>query len=159
MGMTAELKTLKTEDFQIYVSLANQFQSYEDVESYADVESIESMLEEVKTMDEFFPEFNLAKSYVKKTREELRKLAYRTVIDVSEVKPLIEALDQTNGALFLRISIDRMKDLINETLVTLEEAKIKYELGIQTFESISFKSKTQTFKNLPWISHLKSNLT
>jgi len=125
--MTAELKTLESSAFAWFEG----------------AEEIESILEEVKTMHNIFSEFNLAKSFVKKTREELRKLAYRTVIDVSEVKPLIEALDQNNGALFFRISINRLKDLIKETLVTLEEAKMKYESGVQIFENIKFKFQIQ----------------
>lgn len=123
--MTAELRTLKTEDIRTFS---------ESIDSGVDL----STLNELKTMDNVFPKFNMAKSYVRETREELRKLAYRTVIDVSDVKPLIEALDETNGALFIKISINRIKELMNVTLVTLEEAKIKYNLAIQDFENIKF---------------------
>jgi len=127
--MTAELKTLKTEDIRTFS---------ESIDSGVDL----STLEELKTMDNVFPKFNTAKLYVRETREELRKLAYRTVSDVSDVKPLIEALDETTnealGALFIKISITRIKELMKVTLVTLEEAKIKYNLAIQDFENIKF---------------------
>jgi len=131
--MTAELKTLKTEEIRTFFLF---------VGSDVDVKT----LEELKTMDNVFPKFNLAKSYVKETREELRKLAYRTVIEVSDVKPLIEALDETNGALFFKISINRMKDLMNKTLVTLEEAKIKYNMAIEDFENIKAKFQIKNGK-------------
>merc|ERR1712241_168860 len=110
--------TLKTEDIRTFS---------ESINSGVDL----STLEELKIMDNVFPRFNMAKLYVRETREELRKLAYRTVSDVSDVKPLIEALDETNGQVFFKISINRLKDLINVTLVTLEEANVKYNSAIK----------------------------
>merc|ERR1712079_130684 len=50
------------------------------IEMEAELKFLES--EELKFKDNYFPKFNEAKSYLRETRQELRKLAHRTVTDV-----------------------------------------------------------------------------
>merc|ERR1712141_167604 len=83
--MTAELTTLKSGgnlcDWFIWKGiLANS----------------SSTVEEIKDVGDVFPKFNVAKSYLRETREELEQLAYGTVIDVNDLKPLIEALEESD---------------------------------------------------------------
>merc|ERR1712018_1124369 len=93
--------------------------------------------DELKFEDNYFPAYNEAKSYLRETRQDLRKLAHRTVADVRDLKILLEALDETNDTIFLKISINRMKDLMIETLETLTEAKEKYNKAVETFDNLN----------------------
>jgi len=102
-----------------------------------------STVEEIKDVGDVFPKFNVAKSYLRETREELEQLAYGTVIDVNDLKPLIEALDKTENTIFLNISISKMKNLMNKTLNTLEEAKQNYNSAMEDIEEINFFFKAK----------------
>merc|ERR1712062_792366 len=70
--------------------------------------------------DTYFPKFNKAKSYLRKSRRNLRKLAERTITDVRDLK----------------IFLKRMKDLMIETLETLKEAKGNYNSALETFDNL-----------------------
>merc|ERR1711902_323939 len=72
--------------------------------------------EEIKFEDNYFQSFNEAKSYLRQTRQELRELADRTVKDVRDLKVLLEDLDKSDDTILLQVSIDKMKDLMIETL-------------------------------------------
>merc|ERR1712066_806297 len=54
--------------------------------------------------------------YLRQTRQGLRKLADKTVKDVRDLKIVLGGLDKTNGLIFLKIFINRMKDLMVESL-------------------------------------------
>merc|ERR1712062_737220 len=77
--------------------------------------------------DTYFPKFNKAKSYLRKSRRNLRKLAERTITDVRDMKIFLGALDETkdsSGVNFaLKIFLKRMKDLMIETLETFDNLK------------------------------------
>jgi len=118
LKMTAELKTLQTE--------------------------------EMKFKDNYFPNFNKAKAYLRRTRQDLRKLADRTVKDVRDMKVMLEAIDETTDSsaanLFLKISMNRMKDLMIETLETLKKAKGKYNSALETFDNLNTSIKKQNIQ-------------
>merc|ERR1711997_469051 len=78
----------------------------------------------------FFTRFNEAKSYLRETRQGVRKLADRTVKDVRDLKIVLGGLDETNDLIFLKLSINRMKDLMIETLESLKEAKEIYNSAV-----------------------------
>jgi len=130
--MTAELTTLKSGgnlcDWFIWKGILS---------------NSSSTVEEIKDVGDVFPKFNVAKSYLRETREELEQLAYGTVIDVNDLKPLIEALDKTDNTIFLNISISKMKNLMNKTLNTLEEAKQNYNSAMEDIEEINFFFKAK----------------
>merc|ERR1712203_120585 len=94
----------------------------------------------------FFQKFNEAKSYLRETRQGLRKLADRTIYDVRDLKNVLGGLDETNGLIFLKIFINRMKDLMLETLESLEEAKEKYNSALETFDNLNSSIKAQNIQ-------------
>jgi len=118
-------------------------------------QSIHNMTAELKTLgtqfnDTYFPKYNEAKSYLRQSRRDLRKLADRTVKDVIDMKIMLKALDETKDSfavnLFLKISLNRMKDLMIETLKTLKNAKGKYNLARETFDLLKQQIKTENEK-------------
>merc|ERR1712157_179461 len=102
--------------------------------------------EELQFEDNYFPKYNEAKSYLRQTRQALRKLADKTVREVRDLKVLLEDLDKTDDTVFLKLSIEKMKDLMISTLETLKEAKEKYNLALDTFENLTSTVKTQNRK-------------
>merc|ERR1711953_1159500 len=90
--------------------------------------------------DTYFPKFNQAKSYLRQSRRDLRKLAERTITDVRDMKIFLGALDETkdssNVNLALKIFLNSMKDLMIETLETLKNAKRKYNSAMETFDNL-----------------------
>jgi len=90
--------------------------------------------------DTYFPKFNKAKSYLRQSRRDLRKLADRTVTDVRDMKIFLGALDETKDSSgvnpFLKIFLNRMKDLMIETLENLKEAKGNYNSALETFDNL-----------------------
>merc|ERR1712073_202200 len=85
--------------------------------------------EELQFEDNYFPKYNEAKSYLRQTRQALRKLADKTVKEVRDLKVLLEELDKTDDTFLLKQSIEKMKDLMISTLETLKEALEKYNLA------------------------------
>jgi len=102
--------------------------------------------QEIQFQENYFPTYNKAKSYLRETRQGLRKLADRTVTDVRDLKDLLEGLDQTDDVFFLKLSIDKMKDLMIETLKTLKEAKEKYNLALKTFDNLNSAIRSQNIQ-------------
>merc|ERR1712019_86337 len=78
----------------------------------------------------YFPEFNEAKSLLRKTRQELRELAERTLSDERSLTKLLDGLDKSPTTAiqvtFLKIAIANMEDLMIETKKRLQEARAKY---------------------------------
>jgi len=99
--------------------------------------------QDIQFKDNYFPAYNEAKSYLRETRQGLRKLAHRTVADVRDLKLLLEGLDKNEDTVFLKISINKMKDLMIKTLETLKEAKEKYNSARETFENLNSSIKIQ----------------
>jgi len=100
---------------------------------------------EIQFNDTYLTTFNQAKSSLKQARRELRKLAERTVTDVRDMKIFLGALDETKDSsdvnLALKIFMNRMKDLMIETLETLKKTKEKYNLALETMGGLNFKIK------------------
>merc|ERR1711992_140363 len=125
--------------------------------------------EEMKFKDNYFPNFNEAKAYLGRTRQDLRKLADRTVKDVRDMKVMLEAIDETTDSsaanLFLKISMNRMKDLMVETLETLKKAKGKYNSAAETFDNLNLIIKKQNMQlkefvtnSSDWIDNTRADL-
>ena len=102
--------------------------------------------EELHFEDNYFPAYNEAKRYLRETRQGLRKLADRTVTEVRDLKILLEDLDKTNDTVLLKASLDKMKDLMIETLKTLKEALDKYNSAVHTFENLNSSIATHNIK-------------
>merc|ERR1711953_758906 len=97
--------------------------------------------EELQFEDNYFPAYNEAKSYLRGTRQALRKLADKTVKDVRDLKLLLEDLDKTDDTFLLKTAIESMKNLMIDTLKTLEEAVEKYNSALDTFEKLNSSIK------------------
>jgi len=110
----------------------------------AELKLLES--EELQFEDNYFPAYNEAKSYLRQTRQALRKLADRTVTDVRDLKTVLKSLDETDDTFALKDAIGRMKNLMINTLETLEEALGKYNSALETFENLNSSIKTQNHK-------------
>merc|ERR1712025_254128 len=102
--------------------------------------------EELQFEDNYFPKYNEAKNYLRQTRQALRKLADKTVKEVKSLKGFLEELDQTEDTVLLQAAIDKMKDLMIDTLETLKEALGKYNSALETFENLNSSIKTQNHK-------------
>merc|ERR1712062_729594 len=63
----------------------------------AELKTLET--EEMKFKDNYFPNFNKAKDYLGRTRQDLRKLADRTVKDVRDMKVMLETFDNLNTSI------------------------------------------------------------
>jgi len=100
--------------------------------------------------DTYFPKFNKAKSYLRQSRRDLRKLADRTVTDVRDMKIFLGALDETKDSSgvnpFLKIFLNRMKDLMIETLENLKEAKGNYNSALETFDNLKQQIESENRK-------------
>merc|ERR1712214_190878 len=71
----------------------------------------------------YFSDFNKAKSYVRQTRQGFREFAYKTVIELRDLKILIQDVDKSQDSILLKISLGKIKDLMIKTLKTLKEAE------------------------------------
>jgi len=118
-------------------------------------QSIHNMTAELKTLgtqfnDTYFPKYNEAKSYLRQSRRDLRELADRTVKDVRDLKIFLGALDESKDSsavnFYLKILMNRMKDLMIKTLKTLKNAKGKYNLARETFDLLKQQIKTENEK-------------
>jgi len=94
-----------------------------------------------KYQTDYFPAFNKAKRFLRESRQKLRKLADSTVKEVKALKALLKDLDETKDTVLLEISLDKMKDLMIETLETLKEAHEKYNSASEIFQNINSSVK------------------
>jgi len=118
------------------------------LELEVDLKTLQYKVPELQIEGNYFPDYNKAKSYLRETRQELRELAYRTVIEVRDLKILLEDLD--NDPVLLKISLGKMKDLMIETLKTLKEVDEKYNKAVQTFKKLmsSIASKNDQLEKM-----------
>merc|ERR1711874_556482 len=116
-------------------------------EMEADLKSLESEVTKLKNEKNFFPEFNEAKSHLRKTRTELRELDDRTLSDERSLTLLLDSIDKSHTTptqvTLLKIAIANMKDLMIETKDRLEEARAKYNEAQEAFENLIFSVAKQ----------------
>merc|ERR1712241_1653252 len=87
----------------------------------------------------YFTDFNKAKSYVRQTRQRFRELAYETVIELRDLKILIQDFDKSQDSILLKISLGIVKDLMIKTLKTLKEAEENYQNAVELHTFITSK--------------------
>merc|ERR1711953_28742 len=85
----------------------------------------------------YFTEFNKAKSYVRQTRQGFREFAYKTVIELRDLKILIQDVGKSQDSILLTISLGKMKDLMIKTLKTLKEAEENYKNAVDLFNGLN----------------------
>jgi len=111
------------------------------LEMNAELKTLET--EQIKFKDNYFPAYNEAKSYLRETRQGLRKLARKTVTHVRDSKILLGGFDKNKDPIFLKFTINKVRDLMIETLESLKEAKEKYNSAIETFGNLNHSIKIQ----------------
>jgi len=99
-----------------------------------------------KYQTDYFPAFNKAKRFLRESRQKLRKLADSTVKEVTDLKALLKDLDETKDTVLLEISLDKMKDLMIETLETLRDALETYNSAQETFQNINSSVKEKNIR-------------
>merc|ERR1711953_468166 len=95
---------------------------------------------ELNGASSYFERVNVATSYLRQTRQELRELADRTVTEGRNLALLLDALPGS-GTLdtLLGVFIDTMKDLMIETEEKLEVARAEYQSAITAFYNLKFE--------------------
>jgi len=78
------------------------------------------------------------KSSLDKVRQDLILLGHKTVTDVRDMREILDDLDESNDPILLKASIDNMKDLMDYTKKTLEEAKAKYNAAVDAFRDFMY---------------------
>ena len=91
----------------------------------------------------YYRAYYRAKSYLRETRQDLRRLANKTLSDVRDLKIVLGQLNETNDVIF-NLFVNRMKDVKFERL---EEAREKYESAVKTFENTKSFILTRLFYN------------
>jgi len=101
---------------------------------------VEYYIVEILKKNIFEPSYFRGIIYLRRTIQELRELARRTIVDVRDMKIMLEAIDETtdsSAAVYsLEISMSRMKDLIILTLKTLKKNNEKHQLALFGFENL-----------------------
>merc|ERR1712241_454478 len=85
----------------------------------------------------YFSDFNMAKSYVRQTRQGFREFAYKAVIELRDLKILIQDVGKSQDSILLKISLGKMKDLMIKTLKTLKEAEENYKHAVELFNGLN----------------------
>merc|ERR1712102_259789 len=85
----------------------------------------------------YFSDFNKAKSYVRQTRQGFREFAYKAVIELRDLKILIQDVDKSQDSILLKISLGKVKDLMIKTLKTLKEAEENYKNAVELFKGLN----------------------
>ena len=83
----------------------------------------------LKFTKDFLTDYHTAKEEVRIIRQDLRKLARKTVSACNKMKKLIENWDEKENA-FIKQQFKFMRLLLEESLETLENAKIRYNKAI-----------------------------
>ena len=92
--------------------------------------------EELKAED--ISRYLQVKSSLDKVRQDLIKLGHKTVLDVRDIKIILDELDESNDPTLFLLSIDNMRDLMADTKETPEEAKAKYNDASEAFQSFMY---------------------
>merc|ERR1711988_612658 len=133
-------------DSKLFENVAESLNEAEEAILEIDGELALFESDELQFEDNYFPEYNKAKQYFKESRQNLRKLADRTVKGVRALKVLLKDLDESNDSFLLITSLDEMKDLMIETLEALKEALGKYNSASEAFENLNSSIAKQNGK-------------
>merc|ERR1712241_746815 len=110
------------------------------LEMEAELKTLQFEIEQLENEKNYFPEFNEAKSLLRRTRQELRELAERTLSDERSLTLLLDGIDKSHTTAtqvtLLKIAIANMEDLMIETKKRLEEARAKYNKAHEAFDNL-----------------------
>merc|ERR1711953_420656 len=108
------------------------------LEMEAELKTLASKFSSLQNEKSYFPDFTKAQSSLRQTRQELRELAHRTVVEEENVRSLLGSLDnaKSHKPILFKAAIGRMKLLMEETQEKLKAAKNKYEEAQLYFENL-----------------------
>merc|ERR1711988_555283 len=142
-AFTEEAKVLlKNITKEIYKILSEKLAEAENdvIKLHVELTSLET--KDLKFKKDYFEEFNEAKRHLRESRQQLRKLADRTVKEVGILKGFLNKLDESNDTDLLKISIDNMENLMDETIDTLKEAREEYNSALCVFQTLNTSIKS-----------------
>ena len=100
---------------------------------------------EVQFGDNYAPAYNKAKRYLVRLKQHIRELAASTVSEVRDLKIILKDPDVDEDAI-LKLSLDKMTNLIIKTLKTSKEALENYNAALETFENLIIGIEKQNRK-------------
>merc|ERR1712062_465848 len=110
------------------------------LEMEAELKTLQFTIEQLQNEKNYFPEFNEAKSLLRRTRQELRDLAKRTLSDERSLTIVLDGIDESPATAtqvtLLKIAIANMEDLMIETKKRVEEASAKYNEAHEAFDNL-----------------------
>merc|ERR1712026_388882 len=111
----------------------------------AELKTLASKFSSLQNEKSYFPDFTKAQSSLRQTRQELRELAHRTVIEEENVRSLLDSLDnaKSHKPILFKAAIGRMKLLMEETKEKLKAAKNKYEEATLAYTNLISSVKAQ----------------
>jgi len=112
-------------------------------------ENIEKLVEEMeevkldakKIQNNFIDKYLKTKTELRRVRQNLRKLAYKTVTASEDIKLLLDAMENNPDAVLQQAQVATMKDLLKETKILLTDANEKYNTAVDILSSLSFDMK------------------
>merc|ERR1711881_522543 len=78
---------------------------------------------------------------LRRVRQNLRKLAYKTVTASEDIKLLLDAMENNPDPVLQQAQVATMKDLLKETKILLTDANEKYNTAVDILSSLSFDMK------------------
>ena len=112
-------------------------------------ENIEKLVEEMeevkldakKIQNNFIDKYLKSKTELRRVRQNLRKLAYKTVTASEDIKLLLDAMEGNPDPVLQQAQVATMKDLLKETKILLSDANEKYNTAVDILSSLSFDMK------------------
>lgn len=112
-------------------------------------ENIEKLVEEMeevkldakKIQNNFIDKYLKSKTELRRVRQNLRKLAYKTVTASEDIKLLLDAMEGNPDPVLQQAQVATMKDLLKETKISLTDANEKYNTAVDILSSLSFDMK------------------
>merc|ERR1712038_1623402 len=92
---------------------------------------------------DYLNQFDSVKNDLRISRQELRKLAYTTVVKSKDLKTLMTALDETSDTVLLGATITEMKNLLMKSQKILAKADVGYKNAIVIMDKMESDMRKQ----------------
>ena len=103
----------------------------------AQLKSLEQKDKEFK--NEYYTKFMQAKTDIRIVRNQLKKLASKTMAVVRSLKLLLSDVDKNGDAMLLKLSLKKLKDFMTESLKILEDSTTNYYNSMKVFDKLNAK--------------------
>ena len=103
----------------------------------AQLKSLEQEDKEFK--NEYYTKFMQAKTDIRIVRNQLKKLASKTMAVVRSLKLLLSDVDKNGDAMLLKLSLKKLKDFMTESLKILEDSTTNYYNSMKVFDKLNAK--------------------